>query len=826
MAADNDVLAGGKSSGQGEQSEKKEEKTEKQNYLDTVAPGALIGTDWSKSPDLDLKPSHISAVKSLLKKVKMRDQPARREEILRVWEAELFWRGYQHLLPARTGFGWEFAGVGSGYGAGEQNNQSIFDTNFYLIYGMSVVNALTRKAPKVRFEAVCPTNDADITAACAANKLIDLINRNNKMLSLMHEMARFLYTDGRCSFYTRYVKDGQRFGFGKLDEPENPEEASEEEAGTAPKPKKPKGGDPRGMVVTTVHGALEVKYPVKANSQSECGYLVWAREVDVSVGKGMYPKKADKIIPSIGGSDDIDRLARVNVRLGVEDNFVTSDSQQYDTTIESVWFRDCTLLEIDDEQTRDELLEMSAGKGLRFTFCGGNNEFLEAKQESMDDHWVLCHALPGDGMHRPGLGSPYIPIQKQVNTLYELRQDYLIRGIPMKFLDSDMFDTENLAKQPQLPGAFRPITADPIRPVSDFMGVEPTLQYPTGLDAAIDDMGKGQTAQLMTGVFPALSGDDAGQVSETMGGLAMQRDAALGRIGITWRYVKEAIACVTMQSVQCLALNHDEDIYTSGSKNGAAPILVELQDLKGKYICEPSVDDNYPQSYTEEQHRVEDLYQAAGANPELGDIVDHPNNYKLFKKATGLTELYVPKEESMEKQLGEIEDLKKSGPQENPEFAPLQQKIQALQAQPPMPDPATGQPVPNPQLAALQQQLQNTPEFLPSVQVDPDVDDNPTEADVCLAFLRSPAGRALKNGTTNSGKEGEPSEQAQYENIKLHFLAHKKLADQAKQNATTNQRAVSKSVNLKDLLAAGKNDEANQLLEEANIHPAKGAPQQ
>src|SRR5271170_6811720 len=115
MAADNDNLAEGKSSSQ-DQSPDKEQKGEKKDFLDSVAPGVLIGTDWSVEPELDVKESHISAAKSLLKKVKMRDNPARREEILRVWEAELFWRGYQHLLPSRTGFGWEFAGIGSGYG--------------------------------------------------------------------------------------------------------------------------------------------------------------------------------------------------------------------------------------------------------------------------------------------------------------------------------------------------------------------------------------------------------------------------------------------------------------------------------------------------------------------------------------------------------------------------------------------------------------------------------------------------------------------------------------------------------------------------------------
>jgi len=734
-----------------------------------------------------------------------RDMPARREEILAVWEAELFWRGFQHLLPMRSGFGWEFASPGTGYGPGEPGFRSMFETNFYLVYGMSIVSALTRQVPKTIFQPVCPKEDADITAAGAANKLVNVIIRNNNFLSLMSDMARFLWTDGRCSFYTRYMKDGQRFGFGEAEEAVNPEEESEIEAGKEPEPKKSKRGDPRGQTIVTVHGALEVKLPVKANCQAEAGWLVFSKEYDLPVAKGMYSKQADKIKLSRGGpaGDDIDRLARVNTKLGVQDNFVTSDSEAYDVTIQSVWLRDCSLLEIKDEQVRDELLEMSGGRGLRFTFCG--QEFIEAKQESMDDHWTLCFALPGDGVHRPALGSPYIPVQKIINTLLELRNDYLVRGVPMKFMDNDMFDVEHIKDQTNTPGGTRPFVADATRPASDFVIFEPTIQYPQGLEEAILDLGRGQTAQLMTGVFPALSGDDAGQVAETMGGLKLQRDAALGRIGITWRYIKEAVAHVMLQCVQCLAENHDEDLYASQPKHGADPVMVELQDLKGKFYCEPSTDENFPESWSEIQNRVGELMMEATANPALLDVINSPSNFSFLKKATGLVELVIPKQESAEKQLGEIELMKKSGPLPNPAFADIQQKIQAAQAAAQNPELAE---IAQQQLQQLQQQAQQIPPEISSVEVDPDIDDHDTEYQVCLEFLRSPQGRALKDGTTE--------EMAAYENIKLHCLEHQKLAQKnAEQNIKKPEKGISKGINYKDLVASGVDpDKAVELLKQ------------
>jgi hypothetical protein len=812
MANEQDQLVSGNAT---DTANKNEEKG-KPDFVASLPPGSLIGTDWSKSPALDLKESHISSVKDLLKKQMNKEMAARREEILRVWEAELFWRGYQHLLPSTTGFGWEFAGAGSGYGRGEQYQRSMFETNFYLSYGLSVVNALTRKVPTVRFEPNCPQEDTDITAADAANKLVDLVKRNNDLLSLMGEMARFLYTDGRVSFYTRYVKDGQRFGFKEPNEKAalDTEEASAEAAGHPPigeneqtpaEEAAPVEGpkEPKGQQVITVHGALEVKYPMKVNCQAEAGWLLWSVERDVSVAQGMYPKKSEKIKVYRGGpaGDDIDRLARVNTKLGVEDNFVTSDSECYDTTIQNAWLRDCTLLEIKDDQVKQELLEMSKGVGLRFTFCG--EEFIECKQESLDDHWTLVFALPGDGVHRPGLGTSYIPAQKIVNNLLELRNDYLINGIPMKYMDNETFDVEHIKDQTNTPGGVRPFVYTPGVPAAELVWVEPTLQFPQGLNEAIEDMGKGQTAQILTGVFPALSGDDTGN-NDTGIGMRMQRDNALGRVGIPWRNIKAGIASVMMQAVQCLAINHDEDIVLAGLEKGSDPIIVELQDLKGQYHCEPDTDENYPESWTDIQQRVTDLLDPNKTNPAFLEDINSPQNWKFLKRAFGLTELVIPKEVSFEKQLGEIEEMKKGRPLPNPALGQVQEQLakatEAVQTNP-------GDPQAAQQVQQLQQQLNTLPKEVSSVTVDKDADDNQTEADTCLGWIRGAVGRAFKNGTNE--------QQLAYENIHLHFVEHNQLAaEDAKTKKQVPERGVTKSVSAGDLMKAGVSPEqAVQILQ-------------
>ena len=544
--------------------------------------GTLCGQEWSKKPNIDLKPSQKTAFKDLARACSQRDMPARREEIIRVWEARLFWRGYQHLVPRANG-GWKFPTVGTGYHPQEASYQSMFELNIYSSAGEVIISALTREIPKVRFAPAEPDNDKDLTAARMADKMKDKLCRNLKLKGLLSESTRFLWTDGRCLLNTSYFKDAQRFGWKPEPAGLVPEEESEQvqnasaealaapqnaeglpEAAETPEVIKPPR-EPRGSIVVTPVGSLESKIPIKANTLHDCDYLLWEEEVSQPKAQALFPKSSEKITPATGGpgGDDIARLARINVLLGVEDNFVTSDSQAYDVTIQRWWFRPNAFLEIKDKTVREEVIDLFPD-GAFVVFAG--QELVQARNESMDDHWAMIHALPGDGAHRNGLGTKMIQAQKLYNQDMELANDYLVRGVPMKWMDSDMFDTEHIQDQTNTPGGIRPFEADPVRPASDFIFVEPVIPFPQELLSMTEAL-QGDITFFLSGVVPALSGGDTGS-NDTGYGIKLQRDQALGRIGIPWRNIKESIACVMKQAVMCLAQNHDEDIKEASERSG------------------------------------------------------------------------------------------------------------------------------------------------------------------------------------------------------------------------------------------------------------------
>ena len=122
-----------------------------------------------------------------------------------------------------------------------------------------------------------------------------------------------------------------------------------------------------------------------------------------------------------------------------------------------------------------------------------------------------------------------------------------------------------------------------------------------------------------------------------------------------------------------------------------------------------------------------------------------PENRQILKDAIGLQDFYIPGLADREKQLEEITELSSSAPipTGQPEVGP------------------DGLPVVDPQTGQVQEQL------MPSVPIDPDVDNHEIEAEICRNYLVSDAGRLLKL----ENQEG-------YQNVLLHFKAHQMIVQQ------------------------------------------------
>jgi len=790
------------------------------NSVPNYPPGTLIGVEWYRDGKVQLSAEEQNALKELIRELSNRDMAARREEVILIWKKRLYDRGFQHLLPQRNG-GWQLPAVGTGYNPQDVNSRSMFVTNIYTPYRETIAAALTREIPTSHFGPVDPDSDIDITASEGANKIEEKIDRDNDLRGKMEDMSRYLWTDGRAMILTTFQKDGQQFGYETEDlgaVPEDEEKISQEETGETESVEGERiesggqetgeedsgetteGGDeenrePRAREVIEVDGSLEWKVPIKANNLAECSYAMRCREIDLQIAKAKYSDVADDLKPSQGGpgGDDIDRLARINVRLGVMDNYNTTDMMIYDVTEQKTFLRPAAILEVKDENIRATLLQKFS-RGAYVTFCG--ETFCEAYNHTMDEHVTMIFARSGDGAHRPGLGDWLVPIQEVLNNWMELANDYFIRGVPAKWMDNEMFNIEATKDQVNMVGATHPFDREPGVTMEEVIWEETPAQFPEQLTGFIDNFA-GELPQLLSGAFPALSGGGDSSPTDTMGGMMIQRDQALGRIGLPWRRIKEGIPNVKKQAIVLLAKNYEGSITITGSE----AVTVEMESLRGNFRAFPETDENFPESYTQKQNRISQLFTDAATNPQIGELIYNADNLEVFKTALGVTDFYIPQIAAREKQLGEAAILLKAEPVPNPQLVQAQIQLKALQAQGLMATQAGGQP--DPQMIAQAQQLQQQMALMPpqvsSVPIDEECDDHVTEAATALKLINSPRGRELKNGT--------PEEMAGFQNLRLHYLEHKAAA--AKQQTQPKGKPPSVSIALKDLPAPEAAEAAN-----------------
>jgi len=790
--------------------------------------GVLAGLEFSTVPNAELTKEQENLLKDRCKVAAKRDYPARLIEIIACWECCLFFRGFQFLIPQRGG-GWIIPGESTGYGPSMQMDLSLLPTNVYSARAQMIIAALTRTVPNVRFAPQRADSDAQITSAESAEKFVKVISRNNDLVQIQTDAARYLWTDGRYLYWSRFVKDGQRFGWEEDDEPDDlvpenegtpvegaaaastPEsaETAQESPGAPPatdeeketeeegEESEPVKRTPRGQEVRTAHGKLEIKLtPMMANSLDEVDVLQYECEVDETRAKGMFPWVADdiKAATNQAAMGEIARLARQNVKLGMQSTYVTSDSIAADVTIQRTWMRPSYLMGITDENKRDELIEMFPN-GCYVVFAG--DTFCFARNESMDDSWALAQAYSGDGQNRNAMGTSTMPLQKRLNNWLDLMNDIFVRTIPKKWMDSKAFAVEAIRQQTNVPGDIGSFKRQPGIAVNELIFVEPAVNPPANLADFIKEY-SGPLAELLSGAYPALAGGDVGTADSGVA-IATQRDSALGRLAPTWHSMKNAEATSMKQLVRWAAKCRDKSI--NERIPGGETIALEINDLKANIMVFAESDENFPETYTQRKNAIMNIFNDIGKNPMLQEVFFNAANLEFLQNMMGLSDLYIPQVASRNKQLGEIEVLLKSIPVPNPQVEEATQKIEQMKMAGVDPQ----------ELAAAEQQVAAMPPEISSLPIDEKTDDNDTEAATCWQYLNSVEGRRAKR----SNPEG-------FKNVALHYEMHVQAVQAKAAQTAPAGKPPSVSVGYKDVAQIDSNA-AQQILSKAGITPSPGA---
>jgi hypothetical protein len=728
-----------------------------------------------------------NCLKGLADAASRRDLTSRRLEVRDAWKARYFYRGNQYLLPARNG-SWVMPHMVLMGGQSYDDHND--ETNIYLAFADTINAALTAGLPSVRFEADDQTNPADIAAAENAEGARKLIERANDMIVIQEDISRFLWTDGRACVYTRYVIDGQRFGYGNPGQSDVDDELSYlpamDDAAANAEELGPGTGAPRGQEVIEAFGALETKLPIQANDINGSDYLLLSREFDITRMKAKYPKKATKIqaMKSPTAESEYERLARTSIMMGMRPSNMTNDAMSYNCTETLAWVRRSFFEEEKDEILRNWLYD-TFPKGAMIAQVG--TTLVEARNESLDDHWTLIHPRPGDGMHRPGNGTPLIPIQEKLNDCMDLVHESFMHLIPITWIDAEGVDAQAMNEMQRNPGQYRKLKRRPDKELSANFFTEQQIQIAEGLLVYLEKL-FGEFSQFLCGAFPALFGGNTGS-NDTASGIASQRDQALGRVGLTWRNIRAGYSRIIRQAVQCAAEFRNSPM--SGEVPGAGGVKTKIninpEDLKGNIRCFPDSDEAFPESWVAQRAVWTQAAQQAEKNPVFAAIFSKVRNLMVAKDKIGLPELIVPGADAGIKQAGEILQLLQSAPVPNPAIAQL--TASAPQLPPEAPPEAT-------QLRdqTLKKAVAGMPQTVSTVKVFR-LDNDGAHMDEIETWAESPEGIRAQNENPDG-----------FANVMAHYDEHTAQAAQkaAAKAQPAEAKPPSESINFKDLPIDGQ----------------------
>src|SRR5208283_2428063 len=628
----------------------------------------------------ELRSDLVGALQQLVFEYRWEAIYAQRARIQRIKYARLFWQEIQYAFWNEGRGDYDFSGssgVQADFGEDADNPTGPrfeFTTNWYQGYGLSFCSLVSQDVPNLSIIPKSRQVHENITAAKVAQDVVDVIEQNNDPHELLESTGRFLWTDGVAFSYSRYVVDGERFGYKKMPKYQLgqgqggmmlPQEAGQEKI-------------PLGQEVIDILGGLEVAAPIFADKFHNYGWLQWNTEPDIAQLKEAYPHAEDGIRADSGSSAEMvyERLAR----LGLKQNtplIMPGDTLAQLPTFSRTWLRKWAFNRIEDKTLRDELKTLFP-EGCYVAFAGF--EYCESRSESMDKHWKVRHALPGDGQNRPAVGGSCISPQERYNVYSNLQAETYEYGIPPIYADPQVLDFDSLANQTAEPAVHFPARARPGMALADgFFSPDPAKE-PASLSATMQELA-GTTMQFLSGMLPAVFGGEMGDV-KTATGYAMARDQAMGRLGLIWRGIKLFYAETIGLNVEIFKENRPEDVEVpfAGENDEEEAKFIRLLDLKGEIMVKPEPDEGLPRLNSQQRAVLMKIIEMGAAMPpSIAKALEDPNNLNWMKTVFGLHEMTIPGEDSATKQMREIQLLLQSGPQT---FPPQPRQTQGPNGQP------------------------------------------------------------------------------------------------------------------------------------------------
>lgn len=737
----------------------------------------------NKPAELDEKTQ--SLLKSILDHFDDEDRAVRDRQIREWRRMKLLWENIQHTYFSEIAHDWRIPDIQR---SGDESDQAYYDkpVNVFRAYLESIIAALSVTVPPITCYPDDADNPLDITTAKAGDKIAALIFRHNDApLLWLHALFVFC-TEGMTACYTynkesaeygtyqekKYQDDTEEHSIGTCpecqaemsDQITNPVPVQQQQQQQEPTDKFNPGPEdvpmnqmeecpscgqmvipiqqqqtltitrlvgvtdkPKSRVCMEVFGGLFVKVPVWARNQADCPYLIYSYETHYSNAIALYSEMRDKIQKGQSNYDLYEQWGRTSPQY-------RGEHPVNNVTIRNCWFRPAAFNVVGEEDAALLLKQFPDG----VKACVINDQVAHAENEALDDHWTLTYNPLSDYIHFDPLGLLLTSVQDITNDLISLVLQTVEHGIPQTFADPKVLNFNAYRNSEVIPGGIYPATPKSGRALSEgFYEVKTSTLSQEVLPFAqkIQEIG-----QMVSGALPSLFG---GQMSgsRTASEYSMSRSQALQRLQTTWKMLLQWWKNVHGKAIPLFieGMKEDEKQVKKDEFGNFVNVFIRKSELEGKIgSVELEANENLPITWNQQKDAIMELLQLN--NDAVLSTLMSPENIPYMKRAIGLTDYIIPGEDDRQKQYEEIEQLVNSEPIQMPPDPMME--MQAAQM---------GQPPPQPQM-------------LPSIEVDPDVDNHGLEADICRRWLVSDAGRLCKLENP-----------AGYQNVLLHMKMHKDI---------------------------------------------------
>ncbi len=630
----------------------------------------------------------------------IRDEAPRPDEQTRlrmtpIWQMyENYWRGLQDVIWSEENQAFvSAAGVLKRAGELEDTYIGSKIVNIYRSRGESIAAAVATGTPTVKFFPEDADDPRDLTTAKAYSTASEYIADDNDS-KLLH--LRAIYTRWNqpfVAYYNTYVYD-EKYGSIEKREYSSVEQqmseaycpsCGEELPVQTPNAICPDCGVeavtsqysqsvptvskitkiPKGREVVEVYGPRHVKVPYNVKSIDQCGYLILETEQNWAQLASLFPQLEGIITSGTnpqGMSADVARRDRRAL-----EGMVPDEDQ---CTLERCWFRPWEFLLIADEGVRASL-RSKFPNGVQATWVDDN--FVEAFDEAMDDHWTLVPDPFAEHIHGDPLGKVMIPIQDMTNDTVQLTIETILFGIPDRYADPQTLDFKKYKNSEKSPGQVFPAKRPPGMGLDAgfFDGKPATL----GDNVEIFRQALNQYGQEVTGDYPGIHGGPLPKgSSRTADEYRQMKQGALQRLSIIWLLINVAWSEVMKKAVNELRLHmvfQGEDVkFVREVGKGFTNVWIKLSDIdEGKVgRARPESAETFPLSTEQQRGALLELIQTG--IPEAFQWLFLPENIgEMSRVLIGLNRFKIPGEDDRDYQLWEIHNLLNGMPAEvNPDL--------------------------------------------------------------------------------------------------------------------------------------------------------------